>query len=69
MLFRKKIAKSCSYCLRGAKIDEDTILCSKKGIRPAWGKCLKFRYDPCTRIPPKAKALDFVKYDEEDFSL
>lgn len=69
MLFRKRIEKSCSYCSRGTQIDEDTILCTKKGIRPAWSKCLKFRYDPCKRIPKKPKALDFSKYDKEDFSL
>ena len=69
MLFRKRIERSCSYCSRGTKIDEDTILCAQKGIRPSWGKCLKFRYDPCKRIPKKARALDFTKYDNEDFSL
>lgn len=69
MLFRKKIEPSCSYCLRGTKMDEDTVLCAKKGVRPIWGKCRKFRYDPCKRIPPKAAAPDFSKYNQEDFSL
>ncbi len=69
MLFRKKIPRSCAYCVYGAKLDEEQILCSKKGIRPTGGKCLKFRYDPCKRIPPKAKAMDFARYDEEDYSL
>lgn len=69
MLFRKKIQRSCSYCRHAAKLDEDTVLCVKKGLRPVYGKCLRFRYDPCKRIPPKPKALDFSKYDREDFSL
>ena len=69
MLFRKRIERSCSYCRYSAKLDEDQVLCSRKGIRPAEGKCLRFRYDPCKRIPKKAKALDFSKYDQEDFSL
>lgn len=69
MLFRKKIQRSCSYCLRGTQLDEDTVLCTKKGIRPVWGKCLQFRYDPCKRIPAKARALDFSKYSKDDFSL
>ena len=30
---------------------------------------MRFRYDPCKRIPCKAKAMDFSKYDSEDFSL
>jgi hypothetical protein len=38
-------------------------------VRTADKKCLKFRYDPCKRIPSKPKALDFAKYDQEDYSL
>lgn len=69
MLFRKKIERSCQYCSFGTRLDDDHVLCSKKGIRTAYDKCRKFQYDPCKRIPVKAKALDFRKYDEEDFSL
>lgn len=69
MLFRKKIERSCAYCVYGTKVDEDTILCSKKGMKTPEDKCRKFKYDPLKRIPSKAKALDFTKYDEQDFSL
>lgn len=69
MLFRKKIERSCSYCIRSTMLDEDQVLCSKKGVRSVNSKCLKFRYDPIKRIPAKPKALDFSKYDQEDFSL
>lgn len=69
MLFRKKIEPSCSYCIYGAKLEDSNILCSKKGIVSPEQKCLCFRYDPIKRIPPKSKALDFSKYDGEDFSL
>lgn len=69
MLFRKKIERSCAYCVYGANIGEEQILCSKKGLRTPESKCRKFRYDPCKRIPPKARVLDFSKYDKEDFSL
>jgi hypothetical protein len=69
MLFRKKTPKSCSYCLYGTALEEDQILCVKKGVMPITGKCRKFRYDPCKRIPPKPKAPDFSKYDDVDFSL
>ena len=31
MLFRKKIQRSCSYCIHGVKVDDETIQCSKKG--------------------------------------
>ena len=69
MLFRKKIERSCAYCLYGAHLEDGWVLCSKKGERTMEDKCRKFRYDPCKRIPKKAKALDFSKYDKEDFSL
>jgi len=69
MLFRKKIQKSCSYCEYGTKLNDEQVLCMKKGVMPIDKKCRKFRYDPCKRIPPKPKALDFEKYNEEDYSL
>jgi len=69
MLFRKKIDRSCSYCLNGTFVDEEQVLCIKKGIVSACGKCRKFKYDPCKRVPSKPKALDFRKYDDIDYSL
>ena len=69
MLFRKKIQKSCSYCEYGTMLSDDQVLCMKKGVMPADKKCRKFQYDPCKRIPAKPKALDFEKYNEEDYSL
>lgn len=69
MLFRKKIERSCTYCLYGAKLDEDTVLCAKRGVRNVENPCRKFKYDPCKRVPMKAKALDFSKYESEDYSL
>jgi len=69
MLFRKRIEKSCTYCIHGTKLDEEQVLCIKKGIVSVCGKCRKFTYDPCKRVPIKAKALDFKKYGNEDFSL
>ena len=69
MLFRKKIARSCSYCSFGTQIDDSTVLCVKRGVGPIDKRCRKFEYDPCKRIPSKAKALDFTKYNEEDYSL
>lgn len=69
MLFRIKIERSCSYCLYGAHLEDGIILCSKKGIKSETDKCFRFKYDPCKRIPRKAKALDFSKYENEDYSL
>ena len=69
MLFRKKIQKSCSYCIFSTQLDEETALCTKKGIVPVYKACRKFKYDPCKRIPLKKKTPDFSKFKEEDFSL
>lgn len=69
MLFRKKIARSCTYCAHGTMLDECQVLCVKKGVRSAEKPCRKFQYDPCKRVPSKPKAMDFSKYDGEDFSL
>lgn len=69
MLFRKKIERSCGYCVYGAPLEGGIILCSKKGMRTIDEKCFRFKYDPCKRIPPKARAVDFAKYENEDYSL
>lgn len=69
MLFRKKIERACAYCAYGTKLEEDQILCAKKGLKCSDDQCRRFKYDPTKRIPSKAKALDFSKYDQEDFSL
>ena len=69
MLFRKKIQPSCLYCTYGTKIDSEQVLCIKKGVVSTEGSCRKFEYDPCKRVPVKPKALDFSKYDEQDYSL
>lgn len=69
MLFRKKIERSCSYCQYGAYLENGKILCAKKGCKTVDDSCRRFKYDPCKRIPPKVKALDFSIYDHEDYSL
>ena len=69
MLFRKKITRACAYCVHGTRLEDGQILCTKKGLRTEDQKCFRFRYDPCKRIPVKARALDFSRYEEDDFSL
>ena len=69
MLFRKKIERACSYCVHGAKLDEDTCLCSKRGLKNSSDSCRRFKYDPCKRVPFKSKALDFSQFKDSDFSL
>lgn len=69
MLFRKKIPRSCAYCLHSTRVADGQYLCVKKGLVNTDVGCRKFSYDPLKRIPPRQKALDFTKYDNEDFSL
>lgn len=69
MLFRKKMQRSCAYCVYGTRLEDGSILCSKKGLKTEEEKCFRFRYDPCKRIPVRAKALDFSRYKDEDYSL
>lgn len=69
MLFRKKMERSCQYYRFSTKMNEEMMLCAKKGIVRDCNDCGKFRYDPFKRVPPKPKALDFSKYEEDDFSL
>lgn len=69
MLFRKKIERSCAYCTHCTRYGEEQMLCTKRGVVSDTHKCWKFKYDPFKRVPPKPKALDFSKYDQDDFSL
>ena len=69
MLFRKKIERSCTYCLHGTKLNEELTLCIKKGVVSTECACKKFSYDPTKRIPPRAKPMDTSKYEEEDYTL
>lgn len=69
VLFRKKIEKSCSYCRYGTLLEDGMALCVKRGVVSVERKCRKFAYEPLKRIPARPKALDFSKYDDEDFSL
>lgn len=69
MLFRKKLPRSCIYCMHSTKMDDSAVICTKKGVVLSDRNCRKFLYDPCKRIPVKPKALDFEKYEDADFSL
>ena len=33
MLFRKKIERSCAYCVHGAVLEDGVVLCAKKGMK------------------------------------
>lgn len=69
MLFRKKIEPRCIYCQHGTVIDENTVLCLKKGVTDGGSCCRSFAYDPFLRTPPPQATPDFSKLKDEDFTL
>ena len=69
MLFRKKQPRDCAYCQHSTALDQNCVLCTKKGIRPGLKPCSGFSYDPLKRIPPKQKPLDLSDFDTVDFEL
>jgi hypothetical protein len=69
MLFRKKIERQCIYCSHSTRLNDEQLHCPKKGIKKPEDHCMFFTYDPTKRVPTKAKAVDFEKYEEYDYSL
>lgn len=69
MLFRKDIPKDCSYCQHMNRSEDGAMRCTRGGTVNEDEGCRQFRYDPTRRKPKKAKAMDFSRYDEDDFSL
>ena len=69
MLFQKDIEPRCCYCQRGTQLDEEQILCDKKGVVSPGGSCRAFRYDPLKRVPTPPVTLNLDKLKDEDFSL
>lgn len=69
-LFRKKVDRACQFCSHALITSNEHITCTKKKkLMPLEAKCMRFQYDPLKRVPSKAKALDFSKYEEFDYSL
>ena len=69
-LFRKKVERACQHCIHAIVSNEKNVICTKKKkYSPVDAKCVHFKYDPLKRVPSKAKAMDFSKYEEYDFSL
>ncbi len=69
MLFEKKMDPRCFYCQWSAELDDETVMCIKKGVVPVGHHCRSFRYDPLKRVPPRPAAPDFSRLKDEDFSL
>ena len=68
MLFSKDIHKLCVYCKHAARIDDNTLICRKKGIVNRWDHCRSFRYDPLKRVPARPRPLP-EEDGQKDYSL
>ncbi len=69
MLFRNEIEPRCAYCCHGETLDDQSVLCPKKGVVDGGSHCRSFSYDPFRRTPPAPPAPDFSRLRAEDFSL
>ena len=69
MLFEKNMDPRCAYCQRCAPLDEESVMCIKKGVVQAGFHCRAFKYDPLKRVPPRPAAPDFSRLKDEDFVL
>ncbi len=67
-LFGNRRHTSCDVCEFGRlSADGETVLCSRKGVVPAYHHCRRFRYDPLKRIPTRSQPLG--QFSPSDFSL
>lgn len=69
MLFEKKREPRCAYCQKCVPLDEESVICPKRGVVSAGFHCRSFKYDPLKRIPPRPNAPDFSRLKDEDFRL
>lgn len=68
MLFDKDIRPSCALCENGVQLDDDRIMCRKKGPVGPLDSCRHFKYDPLLRKPSRPAPLK-TSFDEDDFKL
>lgn len=68
-LFQKHMEPRCAYCSRSRPLDEEQVICEKKGVMSGTSSCRAFRYDPLRRVPPRPAKADFSKLKDEDFQL
>ena len=56
---KHEIEKVCARCeLAAPLVDEDTVLCKKRGVVSASASCRKFRYDPLKRNPAPPPSVE-----------
>ena len=66
-LFEKSIEPRCAYCAHGRPLDQEQIVCPRKGVMDPGSHCRSFRYDPLKRVPPRPAKPAGVGLPDEDF--
>ncbi|MFR4562548.1 MAG: hypothetical protein ACLT5P_15985 [Flavonifractor plautii] len=66
-LFQEDRAPLCLLHCR--PLDEEQVVCDKKGVMSAGSHCRSFRYDPLKRVPPRPAKADFSALKDEDFQI
>ncbi len=69
MLFRKNIEPACAYCRHSSPIDDEAVICVKKGVVAPWGRCRRFSYDPLKRSPEAPRKPSAAGLDPSAFEL
>ena len=68
--FSAEMDPACRYCSVGTpNIDDDYVLCPKKGVMSACSSCPSFRYDPLRREVRRMPHLDTSGYTADTFKL
>lgn len=69
MLFKSSEYRYCVNCAHAAELDEEHMICKKKGTVSKDKRCLSFSYDPLKRDPALPQKVQFSKWKSSDFSL
>jgi hypothetical protein len=62
-----RIPPKCEYCELGKTLENERVLCPKKGVVLNDYSCGRYIYDPLKRIPRTAPELP--KFTGEDFAI
>ena len=64
----KELERICRYCeFARTLLEENQMLCEKKGVVDAGYHCRRFCYDPLRRVPTRQVFLP--SYGSEEFKL
>lgn len=69
MLFRRNIEPNCAYCKHGKALGFEEILCKRRGIMMAGGRCSEFRYEPTKRKPEYVGNAQVAEVLESELSI